>query len=158
MDDWTFSDDERITVTREGDVESVAARMRDADKAEVWASHGMDPLSALRLSVRFTPAPLTVWKGDLQAAILGVVPVSAVMESGMVWLLGTDLIERYPVPFLRHSREVVRGFLQDYRRLFNYVDDRNRISIRWIKWCGFEKKGSSKGIWGDPFTLFEIRR
>ena len=55
----------------------------------------------------------------------------------MPWLLGTDLVDRHAVPFLRNCRgaldEMQRGFLL----LRNLIDSRNRLSIRWLIWLGF---------------------
>lgn len=155
---WRFGFDEWISRTVPGDVESVAAHMREADRREVWASHELEPLEALRSSVERTPKPLTIWKGDRPAAIFGVVPVSAVFRTGIVWLLGTELIEKHPVPFLRHTKEVMEALQEEYVLLFNWVHEANRLSRRWLRWCGYEERDAMTGMHGDRFIRYELRK
>ncbi|WP_438027644.1 hypothetical protein [Sorangium sp. So ce233] len=46
------------------------------------------------------------------------------------------LVER-PLPFLRNSRAWVDKLMDGYQTLWNVVDARNEIHIRWLRWCGF---------------------
>lgn len=155
---WQFGPDEFIRPTEPDDAMAVAANMREADQVEVWASHAMRPLEACLLSIAKTPEPLTIWKGDEPAALFGVVPVSTVVRSGIIWLLGTVVIEQNPIPFLRHTKEVMNFFLESHEHLYNWIHEDNRLSQRWLKWCGYKPGPEARGPFGDVFHKYEIKR
>ena len=39
---------------------------------------------------------------------------------------------------LAKSKEYLDNFMTDFKILFNYIDKRNTISIRWLKMLGFK--------------------
>ncbi|MGH9903554.1 MAG: hypothetical protein ACRD68_17245, partial [Pyrinomonadaceae bacterium] len=53
-----------------------------------------------------------------------------------VWLLASPELARHPF-FFRHSRYWVEQLHERYRVLWNCVDVRNEVHIRWLKWCDF---------------------
>jgi len=75
---------------------------------------------------------------------------------GAPWLLGTDAVERNYVAFLRGSVEWRDQLLRDYSTLRNFVDERNRVSIRWLRWLGFTISDPII-LQGNAFRLFEMR-
>lgn len=157
MNPRDFGHGRRIEPASALDILPIASHMRESDRLEMLASHGVVPYDGLRLSFGNTPSPWTIWVDDQQAAMLGVVPVSETLRTGLVWLLGTDLIEAHYISFLRHSVEIMDALMEDYLSLFNYVDDRNRVSIRWLKWCGFQAMDRTERA-GVPFTRYEKRK
>ena len=74
---------------------------------------------------------------DKPVGMFGVTPLSVIGRHGSPWLLGTDELANHSRSFLKgcikHFPEVTKGF--DF--LENYVDARNEVSIRWLKWLGF---------------------
>ncbi len=149
----------RIEPTMPEDIADVASRMRQADIDEVEASHGTTPLWALNMSVHHSEEPWTIWAGGERVALFGVVPTSLVMGVGLVWLLGTDAIAELYRPFLRFSRPVIEELSRGYRMIYNDVDNRNLVSARWLKWCGFKAtKLVHRGPDRLPFTRFVKRR
>jgi hypothetical protein len=60
-----------------------------------------------------------------------------VSKEGAIWLLASDDIHRIRFSFLRESRKVIDFLNQKYPKLWNYVDSRNQLHLRWLKWCGF---------------------
>lgn len=53
------------------------------------------------------------------------------------WLAGTDEIARHPATFFRVSRNIINEMKSRYDWLCNWVDDDNKLSIRWLDWAGF---------------------
>ena len=137
----------------------IGENMRAADRQEVWASSHALPDAATMESFRRS---LECWTGVVDGepiCIFGVAPVSLVTGYAAPWMLGTDQLERNAVKFLRGSKEVVAGWKRDYRHLFNYVDARNKTSIRWLKWLGFElEEPAPYGAEKLPFHRFEYLR
>lgn len=50
-------------------------------------------------------------------------------------MLGSDLIKMHSIEFLRKSKEWVEA--QDYEILYNNIDARNTVHIKWLQWLGF---------------------
>lgn len=72
------------------------------------------------------------------------------------WLLGTDAVETHYVAFLRRSVGFRDQLLQRYSVLTNFVDARNRASIRWLRWLGFTFSDPVE-FRGQEFRQFELR-
>jgi hypothetical protein len=128
--------------------------MRKADVDEVRAAAGLDPVQALISGFQdSTPCYTAEWKGE-PFLMFGVVPVDEV--SGAIWLLGTPKVKEARVAFLKESKRVVAAFHDEYPLLFNYVDARNTVHIRWIKWLGFQfiNKHPNHGYEGREFHEF----
>lgn len=57
--------------------------------------------------------------------------------------------------FAKHSRAYVEEMNRAYNYLENYVDVRNIVSIRWLKWCGFQmEEPEIHGVAQIPFIRF----
>lgn len=79
------------------------------------------------------------------------------IDIGSVWLLGAQELNNYSLYFLRHCRSWVNKLQEDYIVLWNYVDARNKVHIRWLKWCGFTflRLINNHGVEQRPFYEFE---
>lgn len=137
----------------------VASRVRESDRDEIWAAARIGPYEAMTKGVLYSSR---AWAGIINGdtvCVFGVCPESIVSTTGTPWMIGTDLIERHQFAFVRHCRPRVREMLTMYDRLVNYVDDRNRLAIRWLRWLGFEI-GSPQpyGYYGLPFRRFEMTK
>lgn len=71
--------------------------------------------------------------------IYGVVPLSD--KCGQVWMLGTEGLVKIKTAFLKQSRSEVNGMNNVYPHLCNFIDSRNEVHLKWIKWCGFKILG-----------------
>lgn len=120
----------------ESDIEWLAPRLRQADQDEIKALAGVTPEEALAVSFQSSTHRYTAdWEGE-PIIMFGAGPV--IDGAGAVWLLGTDMVKTVRVPFLRESKRCLAGLHKDYPLLFNYVDARNTLHIRWLKWLGFK--------------------
>ncbi|GAA0567449.1 hypothetical protein ACFQH5_15675 [Halomonas salifodinae] len=140
------------------DADALAPRMRQADRDEIWAASRQSPGDSLRNAVRASRQPLAgVIDGEL-ACLLGVVPQSTLGGTGAAWMLGSEVIERHPLVFLRHSRPALAEIARGFNYLHNWVDARNTVAIRWLAWLGFTIHDPEPfGVFGMPFHHFEMR-
>lgn len=74
---------------------------------------------------------------DINVAVGG---VGGDFDDACIWLLTTPEIEKYP----KRVMELSRKFLNEikalgYTKVHNYIHERNRTSIRWLKRLGFKK-------------------
>ncbi|WP_455153243.1 phage protein Gp13 family protein [Bradyrhizobium cenepequi] len=81
------------------------------------------------------------WTGIIDGrpeVMFGVGDLNILAGIGAPWLLGTDAVEQHYRQFLRHSVSWRDQLLERYPILRNFVDDRNTVSIRWLRWLGFK--------------------
>jgi hypothetical protein len=121
------------------DIPAVAADMRPADRAELQASGRDNAEQSLLIGLLHGSPCMTICReDDTPVGMYGVVPAAERM--GTVWLLGTEGLvsdARVRLRFLREAKAHVARFFDDYDLLWNCVDARNEVHIRWIQWMGF---------------------
>jgi len=137
-----------------GDCVYLAKHLREADSNEVQASVGKSNLEALVYSWSVTEKPYTIVNAETPAGVFGVVPVDTGV--GAIWLLGTDALTQGRWTFLRESKKWLNKVSKDYDLLFNYVDERNTVHLKWIEWLGFTfiKRHPNFGHEQRPFLEF----
>lgn len=148
--------DVRIVPAQACHIRTIARRMRQADRDEVMASSGSTPVKALTGSLRRSAR---AWTGIIDGrpeVMFGVGDLNVLAGIGAPWLLGTDEVERNFIVFARASKSVRDQLFARYPVLRNFVDDRNTVSIRWLRWLGstFSEPVDLKG---HPFRMFELR-
>lgn len=137
---------------------SIAARLRQSDRDELAASGFGDVAATVANGVITSPRSWVLCVDGVPEAIAGVSPVSLLGSLGSPWMVATDVMEAHQRAFLRVSRPVVKEMTRLYGVLVNYVDDRNTVSIRWLKWCGFEMgEPVAYGPFGMPFRRFMMK-
>jgi hypothetical protein len=131
--------------------------MREADRIEVMASHGMVPLEAVFNSVDISDLSSVALYNGVPCAVFGLVKRDLLTGTGVPWLLGTDDIDLCKKDFIIHTREGVREMLNVCPRLENHVHIENRKSIRWLKTMGFKfDEPEPVGIHGELFSRFYL--
>ena len=133
------------------DLKYLAPRLRYEDKREILASVGMIPLDALLFSYSNSDLVFTIVSPkDEAVAIFGV----GRLENGVggVWLLATDNLKDIKFAFLKENKKVINFLNTKYKILWNFVDCRNSLHIKWLKWCGFKFINKQKyGVLNKPF-------
>lgn len=91
-------------------------------------------------------------------ALFGFLPVTALSETAVAWMVARDEVERHVGMLHRTAKAYCAVTLREYPLLFNYVDARNTPSIRWLKRIGFTLgPAEAFGASGLPFHRFEMR-
>lgn len=116
------------------DIEKMELKQSDID--EIWASHHHKPQEALKLSLKKSTICFTVVDNGKPIAMFGINPNNIIDTKAVIWLLSTPMLKMRAYRFIKHSKKFIRMFLDFYPYLFNYVDDRNKESIDWLKRCG----------------------
>lgn len=139
--------------------QAIADNMRADDRAEIYATSLMTPMQALVASMERTPEPLTGTVDNRPVCMFGVGPAVVLGNIGVPWLLATDELPQHWRTFLPLSQRYIANVIKDYSVLTNFVDARNSVSIRWLKWLGFDIMESVPfGPLGLPFHKFELRQ
>ena len=140
------------------DLEELSANMRTIDAEECRLMHNAPPILALKHSFAASYEVLTGRvNGDL-VAVFGIAKLSALNPEGVPWLLGTDLVDKYAFTFARRNKALIDKWSKTHPIMRNYVHVDNSVSIRWLKWLGFEiKEPINYGNTGALFHPFELR-
>jgi hypothetical protein len=122
-----------------GDCEYLAPRLRAADLAEIGALDGSAPLAALIESLSASSLANVMEHNGVPFAIYGVAPEDGCSDCtrGISWMLGTDDLKKHSVWFLRNYRGMLDEMHAYFPVIFNFVDVRNEVHIRWLRWAGF---------------------
>lgn len=132
----------------------VAENLREQDRAEVEASSGMDPKASVALSILMSSRAFAVLDREgVPVCLFGVAP-HPLPGVGVAWLLGTDGLLKEALPIARGSRQYLAELHQEFPLLWNYVDERNTLSIRWLRWMGFEALSAKEAVSGHRFRIF----
>ena len=145
---------------------SIVPHLRAADIEEIRASTGLPPCAAVAYSIAASKAwcvlldgaPIVLWGlGPPEMGNPAKHPGSG--PKALVWLVGTEEIERYPVMFYRVSKRLFPQVCAWHEELANWVDARNILSLRWLAWLGFDiGKPEPHGVLGLPFHFVKFRK
>ena len=144
--------------TKIDDVSYVSVNMRKEDAAECFAYSGTSPVESL-FECYFLSKPCMTMISR-HGRPMGMWGVNRVCDtSGRVWMLGCkDMLDdsRDKREFLRQSRIELKKLHKHFPVLFNYIDARNTVHLRWLKFMGFTiiRKYEKFGYEGLPFYEF----
>ncbi len=143
------------------DAFDLAPRLRQADRAEIMAAGGAEPLFALQRGFEASEDPMTVVLAGRPIAMFGVITIGWFengWRDGSPWLLGSDEVQTNYFEFARRSREEFERVRAPWARLTNWIDDRNTLHKRWLRWLGFEfvELDPTYGVGRLPFWRFEL--
>ncbi|MFB2563649.1 phage protein Gp13 family protein [Rhizobium sp. IMFF44] len=120
------------------DVTYLAPRLREADRQELLAAGSPSPEQSLTDGLMLSKQCISIVdEEDRAVAMFGVCP-SSEEGVGFVWLLGSDEIKRDKTKFLRRSKQWVDIFHEEFAVLTNFVDRRNEVHLKWLRWLGFK--------------------
>lgn len=132
----------------ESEAPFIAERMREADKNELELLGRPDALQALMDGIEYSTECYTAYAPDKYRepiAMFGLQVRPDEEPFNIVWLLGTNEVEKHSKKFLRYSRPWTQYFLEAYKRpIGNLVHPENTLHIRWLEWCGFKNHGTFK--------------
>jgi hypothetical protein len=132
--------------------------MRPEDVAECFAAAGHGPEEALVAGFEMSEQCFSLI-GDTGSvdAMFGLTPIGNRLAA-MVWMLCSNDTLRSARTILTQTSWYLDHFHRRYPILFNYVDARNKLHLKWVQRSGFIvlQKHDSFGFEGRPF--YEIAR
>ena len=151
--------DKLLTPTTVEDIDYVSPRLRIADYNECLAAVGKQPRDVLHISLNLGDISLTLRAPNGErVGLCGVVPCPSIPEAGVVWMVATDDIYQHQITFLRNSKRALQDLSKDYLVLFNCVDARNEVHIKWLKWMGFTFINKHENYGAEKRLFYEFVR
>lgn len=135
---------------------SIADNLRQSDLDELEAMSGNEPRYVLLESFSLSSHAFVILdRENTPIAVYGAAPYP-LDGVGIVWMLGTDGIEREALAIGKATKPTFEMLNEAYPlALWNYIDDRNKPSMRWLRWGGFKIiKTQPMGLKGLTFHLF----
>ena len=113
-------------------------RLRKPDQIEVKVT-GKTPEEAINDGFTNPNAKIYtgVDKNSTPVFIFGSVRCPHDENAGVVWMLGSDELDKNARSFLKISKQWIDEISKDYNYVYNLVHKDNTKSIRWLKWSGF---------------------
>jgi|SRR5215467_4666379 len=105
---------------------------------------------------RYLGISYEAWTGLIDEEVVcvwGIISPTILSDKGYLWLLTTDLVDKHPFTFVRHSQIVIRDLMKHLNYIEGHVMTNSERSIRWLKWLGFRMTNERHGMW----TRFEMR-
>lgn len=139
----------------------IAANLRQSDRDEVKASSALSPEDALLASVQLSSHAYVVLSdhplcsGPIAAFGAAPHPLPGV---GVAWMLGTDGIRRESRAIAHRCRRYMDELNAAYFMLWNFIDARNELSMRWLRWGGFELLAEHPNHGPEGRTFFTFAR
>ena len=147
--------DYSITEATLEDALLMAHKVRDADVEEIWAANMTRPLEALVGCVRHSEhARVGRANGEI-VCMFGTMRSNLMGSRGIIWMLGTDLLQKYAVRFLRENKNEIVQISSEFSIVENYCYARNKTTLRWLKWLGFTiEEAQPYGVYNQLFHHF----
>lgn len=150
-----------FTAATDGDADELGRLMRDADRRECAAMHGMTAIEAARLSLAVSDVAFAARIGGRLQCLFGASRESIADSSAVAWMLCTTEPERRPRDFLSNCGAGLRllaGALPDVDLWTNAVGSDNASAIAWLEWAGawFSTEPPTRGSFGGTFRRFSM--
>ena len=143
------------------DAEHLSKNLRKADLRELYATFGsdIDVKEVLKQSIDITTNPKTIEVDGKPIGVFGVVDGKEDIPTlGWVWMVGTDRIGDIKHYFLRNCRHELEKMQDSFEVLCNYVDARNTVHIKWLRWMGFSFLREVPEYGEEKRTFYEFAR
>ena len=135
----------------------LAPKIRKGDRQEIMASDGASPLEALVIPFTQKNAKIYSIIGTKSEGVIGMFGSSPTKEKGygVVWLLSSEVLFKHTKQFIKECPKWVNDMSKGYKYVYNFVDERNWKSLKWLQFLGFEprRKIGDFGIGKMPFLL-----
>jgi len=135
----------------------VADNLREEDARELETASGCSAHEAIFRSLASSSYRYCAFYNGKPHSLFGIVDDPEVDEAGIIWMVGTPLIEETKVATYKQAKGFLVGAFKEYKYLWNRVDMRNTLHVKWLKSLGFTF-GEVERINGWPFQEFHKAR
>lgn len=128
-------------------VEMRAASAKDVRAAIPFLrSHSMEEAKALGIDTEKAVEDAVrranrCWIGTVDSQVVclwGIETKTLLSNEAYLWLITTDLVEKYQFAFLRRNQQFIKELSKEYKTLWGTVAGDFEVSLRWLRWLGFE--------------------
>ncbi len=99
-------------------------------------SHSGDPVTVIIEALMCSVNPVVGTINDQIAVMWGTSHAQLLDNRVYIWMLGTTLIDKHRMLFLRYSKDIVRMLREKYTTIYGEIDTDYYHSIKWLVWLG----------------------
>lgn len=137
----------------------IADHLKATDYIEVVGLTGRDTRRAVASCVRCSEWSRVCLIDNEPAVIFGVEVTDPINNVGCIWMLTTELTQKHKLFIGRETKKYIRKFMEHYTMLFNYVDNGNDFTLRWLRFLGAKiYDPEPAGIYGFLYRRFEFTK
>ena len=124
---------------------------------ECWAFARITPLDALKMELDIAAVKKVILVGEEPVACFGVNRRQENPQLGTTWMLVTKNFKEYGARLIvREAKPHLLEMLKDFYIIEAWTYKKNKPTIRWLKWCGFEER-AEYDIGVDNATFLNFR-
>lgn len=149
-----------IPATEQHLAQLICTGLRRADELEVLRAGAKTVEDGLLDSFHLSLVRYAVLIDGKCCGLFGVCPDNLLLaKTGKPWLLASPELEKHWRRFAIVSKAKAQILFEQWDILYNWVDVENTVSIRWLRWIGFEVANTTTpyGPNQEPFHYFERR-
>lgn len=122
------------------DVCMLAPLLRKEDVREIYTVSGHTAEQALAIGYLSSSHCRSII--DRYGGVVGMYGTVKVDEkSAQVWMLGSNGLKKISMAFLKGCKSEVAEMNRVYPHLFNVIDSRNDLHLKWLRWLDFKILG-----------------
>lgn len=135
----------------------VSGKLRPEDQAALTILDNHTPLEALLVGIDASERCYSIILHHRPIAVFGIIGLNDHCAS--LWMLGTGELKMAKTACMRLTKRYIAEFLTLYNVLFNWVDNRDTVTINWLARCGARiNDPAPRGKHNSLFRYFEFRR
>lgn len=139
----------------EADIKYLTENLRREDRRELTGLTGYDVEAEIRHCIRMSEYCWACALGDKTLAAFGVICVNPIERHGIVWMLASEEAAKHKIYTGKWTRKGIDAFRKDWAYLYNWVDEGNEETIKWLKWIGADvHPARPRGIYNKRYHLF----
>jgi hypothetical protein len=127
----------RVQLALPAHLDVFARELTPADDLEAQACGCANACTAFAQLLEQSLSAWSVFHDERIGCMLGVRPRAA-GDGVQLWFHSTELFKRYPLAFVKHTRQTFDYLADRYRVVHGMIDPKNEAMIRLATWCGFE--------------------
>ena len=131
-----------VRIAKLADVLELAPKIRKGDRAEIRASDNASPLEALVVPFTIEGHKTYSIIGTKEEGVIGMFGSTPSAEKGYgcAWLLSSEDLLKHRKEFIKQNPYWIAKMGKGYKYLYNFVDKRNWVSLKWLQRLQFEAR------------------
>ena len=138
-----------------GDIAKLKDSLRDSTVEEIRVLYDFTSEDSLTYSFLNSSFCYSIVAGD-EVIAMGGIYKSMNVDKARIWFLSSNKLDKIERTFLRQCKVFISSMLDLCPLLYNYVDERNKPAMAWLKWIGAEF-GDTIHLKTKPMRYFEFR-
>lgn len=132
----------------------LSGRLKRSDVDEIWAAAGMTPENAMAATYDDEQEVIGAWVDDRLEVVFGVNAEDYPDGCAAVWMVSSPALVSHGKSLVKLGKRWLDNMQARHGLLFNFVDARAHITLRWLARMGFQLSPvDSYGVHGMPFVF-----